>query len=82
VSASILWRPISKKVNDITPGAPSAFISKLEAAFGKLPARIGTKDLDVLRGMIAATDGDQAESLHALHGAVETHGEIEVYGAW
>lgn len=80
MSANIYWRTI-KKGKDIEVGAPSSFIEAFRDAFGNMPLILRDSDLEKLRGFYAGYPNDK-HSIEALIGAVENHGEIEVYAEY
>lgn len=78
MSATVMWRPI-RAGKDVGKG-PLRTI--LEKAYGTWPLRLGEPDAERLRMLGRVQGGDIQNELNELAGAVEKHGEIEVWAEY
>lgn len=83
MTANIYWRPVAASRHDISPGAPSSFIGKLEALFGPLPLSLTEESLPVLRAAKVVIDyQDQKDAFTELIDAIEKYERIEVWAEY
>lgn len=81
MGVSIYWRPVNVTRYDITPGARSSFVQKLEDGLRRsFPMTLGEQEMFILEAMKARCDDDgHKESLQSLIDAIQKHEEIEVF---
>lgn len=79
MSATIYWRPVSKKERYFkNVGAPSSFMSTLDRAFGRRAGKFTCMDLERLRGIAATYEGEENPWEEMIE-AIEEFSEIEIW---
>lgn len=78
MSAAIIWEPVDSKRRRLRVGAPSAFLAKMERAFGDtMPMTLSEEKLPMLRGMAAMVDGEE-NPYQELIDIIESNGAIRL----
>lgn len=83
MSASLFWKPVDTEKYQLTTGAPSSFMSRLELAFGNITPLLGDNDIPTLRGLaIGVDDIAMRNDFNSLADAIVEHGEIQVVAVY
>lgn len=78
MSANLYWEPVERTKQSCRVGAPQAFMTALDKAFGSRTPELCKDDIPTLRGMAAVSNDEWARELDALAEAVQGYGRIQI----